>query len=188
MAARWTRKGAGRVRCPTSMCFRFLRRPSQNFFGARARGVMVERQALVREAWVRIPPCSFKEENKLICEKAWPGIEPGTTRICSKRHAVRPSSWWCFRLWSKRRSKFWDGRLKTETAMAGFDPGFPRSDSGVLTTTPRARAPVFLRRPHLAHNVFFYRCAMYQCGLNCLGVIASGRPSKTDTIFSTLCI
>ena len=39
-------------------------------FGARARGVVVERQALVREAWVRIPPCSFKEENKLIGEKA----------------------------------------------------------------------------------------------------------------------
>ena len=40
------------------------------FFDARARGVVVEHQALVREAWVRIPPCSFKEENKLIGEKA----------------------------------------------------------------------------------------------------------------------
>ena len=39
-------------------------------FDTRACGVVVERQALVREAWVRIPPCSFKEENKLIGEKA----------------------------------------------------------------------------------------------------------------------
>ena len=40
------------------------------FFDARACGIVVEHQALVREAWVRIPPCSFIEEKRLITEKA----------------------------------------------------------------------------------------------------------------------